>query len=283
MLDSESHQIREVFAYYGRAMYCGQVLEKAIGVMLSSVYAPTSPEQMSKYRYDDLRQEHLNSKKTLGVLLSIFRQRAQPQDISAIEDKLTIALEKRNWLAHSYWWDRALEFNTPDGRESMLSELEETTLLFEKITESLEQITSLFLYSKGIDLEAEMESLLKSGYVPPLPSTRKLNKQERLVQVYKYHSKLGDKVIETPLFELEDHTYWTLCDVGLTYGPTSVDQSSIAALPEIQRLLPCNISPRPKDAANWNYNIELKDGYYIWVTLANQVEGFAFRWGIKHH
>jgi hypothetical protein len=208
MLDPESHQIREVFAYYGRAMYCGQVLEKAIGIMLSSVYAPTSPEQMSKYRYHDLMQENL--KKTLGHLLSTFRERAKPEDISAIEAKLDIALERRNWLAHDYWWDRAVELNTSDGRERMLTELEECTSLFEEVTESLELITSLFLHSKGVDLEVEVETLLSIGYIPAMPSARKLNKRERLIQVHKYCRQVGDTTVETPLFELEDHTCWTL-------------------------------------------------------------------------
>jgi hypothetical protein len=281
MLDPVSHQIRDVFAYYGCAMYCAQVLEKTIGIMLSGVYAPVSPEQMSKYRHTDLMQEHL--KMTLGRLLAALQEQATPEDIGSIEDKLDIALKKRNWLAHDYWWDRAVEFSTFDGRERMLVELEECTQLFEGVSRALKQIASLFLHSKGVDLQTEMAVLLSTGYTPTMPFARKLNKREKLISVYKYHRQVGDSIVETPLFELEDHTFWTLCEVGLTHGPTEVEPSSVTTIPEIQRLLPVDINPRPKGAASWSYTIELKDGYYIWVSPANQAWKFAFKWGIKRN
>ena len=33
------------------------------------------------------------------------------------------ALNKRNWLAHDYFWERAVQFMTTEGRADMIEEL----------------------------------------------------------------------------------------------------------------------------------------------------------------
>ena len=39
-LDSESYQIREVYALFGLAMYFAQCLERTIGISMVTVYGP---------------------------------------------------------------------------------------------------------------------------------------------------------------------------------------------------------------------------------------------------
>ena len=100
--DSESQQIREVFATYGLAMYQAQCLEKQLVVVLSGPYSPT-PDKLTRGRIDDLMDTNLEQ--TFGALAKEVKSRTTlPTDT---DEKLDRAVEDRNWLAHHYWWDRA--------------------------------------------------------------------------------------------------------------------------------------------------------------------------------
>lgn len=47
--------------------------------------------------------------------------------------RLEIALEKRNWLAHRYFWDRYVEFSSASGRDSMIHELRNAADFFSSL------------------------------------------------------------------------------------------------------------------------------------------------------
>jgi hypothetical protein len=55
-----------------------------------------------------------------------------------LEGLLARALEKRNWLAHHYFRERADEFVTHAGRSRMLEELEVVRHLFERADHALD-------------------------------------------------------------------------------------------------------------------------------------------------
>lgn len=67
--------------------------------------------------------------KTLGRMINALRARIAVSD--TFEQVLSEALQKRNWLAHTYFRARADEFMTWEGRQAMLVELEAAHALFE--------------------------------------------------------------------------------------------------------------------------------------------------------
>ncbi len=275
-LDPESHQIREVFANYGLALYLAQCVEKQIAILLAGAYAPT-PGKMTKFRFDDLLDSGME--KMFGKLVGELENKVTIAQ--EIKDKLDLAVKNRNWLAHYYWWDRVSEFNSDKGRESMLKELREINILFEELEDYLADLLKRWAKETGMTLEdfaSEVESLL-SGPTPPREKQRRLQKSETLIRVYKYKPDSDDNV-EAPIFELSDNTFWTLCDCGLLYHPGKIDNNYLTPDERFSNKLPATITPRPKDADKWNYTISLSTGYYIKVSPYEGHGKFAYKWGL---
>ena len=125
-LDPESEQVREVYARYGLAMYWAQCLEQSIFQHLlffahfpKAVAAYTSSENWAA-DYDKFEAQELG--KTMGKLIQRLRDVGQPTE--GVETALAAALKGRNWLAHGYFADRAIEFTLPDGRGRMIEEID---------------------------------------------------------------------------------------------------------------------------------------------------------------
>lgn len=125
-IDPESEQIREVYARFGLAMYQAQCLERQLAIILATKYGP-GPTRITRKDFDALLERMF--KRTLGQLVN---------DIGGIievnedeKEQLRYALNKRNWLAHHYFWDRAAEFQSRDGRASMITELQEAAEYFD--------------------------------------------------------------------------------------------------------------------------------------------------------
>ena len=131
-IDHKSEHIREVFAYYGLAMYRAQCLERQLAMMLASQYG-TDPVSISIARFDTIMEELFSE--TLGQLVSkIVSIGALGEDDT---ERLKTALEQRNRLAHRYFWERATEFLSVSGREVMISELQDAVELFVTLDQSL--------------------------------------------------------------------------------------------------------------------------------------------------
>jgi hypothetical protein len=65
---------------------------------------------------------------TFGRLLKELRQMGQSTHF--LQRDLDQARDMRNWLAHRYFRDRAVQFMSPAGRVVMLQELDDATKLF---------------------------------------------------------------------------------------------------------------------------------------------------------
>ena len=125
-LDPESEQVREVYAHYGLAMYWAQCLEQSIFQHLlffdhfpKAVASYTSPENWAA-DYDKYESQELG--KTMGRLIQHLREVGSSTE--AIETVLSTALKSRNWLAHGYFADRAIDFTLPEGRSRMIAEID---------------------------------------------------------------------------------------------------------------------------------------------------------------
>lgn len=73
------------------------------------------------------------------------------------------ALEKRNWLAHHYFRERADEFVTDAGRLRMIEELEVMRQLFEDADDALDLFVKPVRERHGITDEWIERELLETG------------------------------------------------------------------------------------------------------------------------
>lgn len=160
-LDEESAQIREVYSRYGLAMYLVQCLERQLAIVLATEYGP-GPHKITRVQYDDLLSSLFEQ--TMGGLLTRLRRSASfPVDFDA---QLREALKTRNWLAHHYFWDRAGQFMTQDGRERMIRELEQLRATLDSLDGYFTKVTDVWAQRHGLTremIEQHMKRMVDKG------------------------------------------------------------------------------------------------------------------------
>lgn len=151
-LDPESAQVRDVYAHYGLAMYWAQCLEQSIFQHLlffdyfpKAIASYTTPqdwaEEFDRYEARELSQ-------TMGRLIRRLREAGQPT--APVEQLLNEALKRRNWLAHGYFSDRAIQFTVTDGRQTMIAELEAAQESFRESVRQLDIVTLPLMRKYGL-------------------------------------------------------------------------------------------------------------------------------------
>ena len=143
-LDPQSYQTREVYAHYGLAMFLAQCVEQAIFQNLIFFdYFPNATKSISDAEtwtreFDAFEGRELG--RTMGMLIKRLKEAGQITSI--IEECLSEVLAKRNFLAHHYFAQRAVEFTLDDGRSSMIEELVVIQGLFREAEERIMEVTS---------------------------------------------------------------------------------------------------------------------------------------------
>jgi hypothetical protein len=138
--DPLSEQVKDIYANFGLAIYQAQCLEH--GLVNALVFLDLIPNQRrlakSATEWAELVDSFMDSKFefTLGRMIRALK------DVTAVDpnlqEHLSVALSKRNWLAHDYFRERAEAFLTESGREAMLAELEASQAIFCQADEALE-------------------------------------------------------------------------------------------------------------------------------------------------
>ncbi len=146
--DPESEQIKEVYAWYGLAMFHAQCLEKQLAMVLASKYGP-GPTGITRGQFEDLLDSRFS--RTLGRLVKETRKLADLSEGEA--GQMQAALKKRNWLAHHYFWDRAVDFMSEAGRVSMIEELQEAAHAFHVLDELFTEKTDEWAEAHGVSQE----------------------------------------------------------------------------------------------------------------------------------
>lgn len=138
-MDEDLHH-KEVYAYFGLAMYQAQVLEH--GIVNALVYCDLIPNKAkivkSKEEWATLFDTFMDShfEKTLGRMIKALKI-TFPIAVE-LESKLTESLRLRNLLAHHYFKDRIHLFLSHEGREQMIGELSRAHEQFESTDSELE-------------------------------------------------------------------------------------------------------------------------------------------------
>ncbi len=151
-LPVEAQQNREVFARFGLAMYRAQCLERGLGLMLS-VYKQefflVPPEKR-----DSIFDEEFG--KTLGKMVNDIGKKVSLSP--TLETRLRQAVKLRNSLAHDYFWEHAVDILNSEGREKMITELQEHEEFFGELDKEFSNICDEFLHSNGVSKE-KIESI----------------------------------------------------------------------------------------------------------------------------
>lgn len=158
-INLESAQIREVSARFGLAMYQVQCFERQLAIILATKYGP-GPTKITRKEFDAI-QERL-FRRTLGQLV---KEIGKLVDVNEDEkEQLKVALKKRNWLVHHYFWDRAVEFQSESGRASMVSELQEAAEYYQALDEIFTNRTKEWGETVGVtqqSMDEHMKRLLQ--------------------------------------------------------------------------------------------------------------------------
>jgi len=158
-----SEHCKDVYAHAGLALYRAQCVEQSIVQLLIffdffhrnvSTYTSQSDWEANLDTYDEAL-----SKKTMGQLIKNLM--ALGAIDKSIEASLGDALSKRNYLAHRFFVDHALNFVSANGRDHMISELEAITEYFNNVEAVLNPITEKLCEKYGLTPEKLYEIALE--------------------------------------------------------------------------------------------------------------------------
>lgn len=150
--DEDPDQEREVYARFGLAVYFAQVLEHGIVNALAILHLIPTQRHLTGSREewtsmaDVFFGRHFGT--TMGRMMKGLRGVVEvPADLDGL---LSRALTLRNWLAHDFFRERAVEFLTPAGRAQMLREIDEARSVFQDADKCLEQVVTPARIKAGI-------------------------------------------------------------------------------------------------------------------------------------
>jgi hypothetical protein len=271
--------VREMYARFGLAYYHSEVLHRGLCIILAMSDLPRR-DMITRPRVE----EHFANafSLTLGQVITELAGRI-PEEYST---RLEEVREKRNFLAHHFWFDRAHLMFRADNIQQLIEELDGYTVIFSRLDEE----TTAWFHKRqnelGITddmLQDSIARFLSGEVMEPLPRKdvvkerkKKLNQKQRLVRVWEFDSPDEGKPL---VFEMQDGTLWQLCDAGLGWTRFENTEPHWVEHQAVKPYLPADITPRPKDAKPWEYEFSLKAGAVLWVRPGKCPK--TFKWGIR--
>lgn len=271
--------VREMYARFGLAYYHSEVLHRGLCIILAMFDLPRR-DLITRPRVEE-HLAHTFSLTLGGVIIELDGK--LPAKYST---KLAEVREKRNFLAHHFWFDRAHLMFRADHIQGLIDELDGYTEIFNRLDEE----TSAWFHARQTELGLTddilqdcLARILSGEGEEPLPGKdvvkeleRKLKRKQRLVRVWEFELPEGGKPL---VFEMQDGTLWQLCDAGLGWTRFQNTEPHWVEHPAIQPHLPADITPRPKGVKPWEYEFKLNGGAVLWVKPGRYPQ--TFRWGIR--
>ncbi|MEJ0058169.1 MAG: hypothetical protein WDM79_00560 [Terricaulis sp.] len=148
---SEGEHVKETFAYFGRAYYQAGVFDAGLALailfieFLPSVKADYLKGKDKGHAFDRPAYEAASDKfladqhaQTLGNLRKRLFASSLLDD--ALKTEIDEAKKKRDFIAHHYSRERAVEFATHAGRDQMIAELDEIGNYLESVARRVDDI-----------------------------------------------------------------------------------------------------------------------------------------------
>ena len=210
-MKTESELIKDMYAGFGVAYFESEVLHRN----LCNIYALGSFDSPACFTHPRFEEKlGFAYSLTLGQLVNQINTHFPVE----LQEKLSLAVSKRNYLAHHYLFDKNYLMFSESGLEQLVDELYEYVKFFDELDNEITNNCEPLFLQFGITAEIITEiteSLQKGEQDEPLLSQRNLKKIECLVRVWDVEVNNGEF---TQVFETDDGIHWQLCDVGLGWS-----------------------------------------------------------------
>jgi hypothetical protein len=274
MSEPNEDLVREVYARFGLAYYHSECLHRELGNTFTFLTF-LEPSHLTTHRAEE-KMAYAYSL-TLGKLVDELKE-LLPEDLYK---RLDFAVEKRNFLAHHFWYERIYKMHSEDGALDLIDELEGLANLFNELDEEVQNCFSGRWKEFGITpdlIKNTLAQMIASGEpVPALPHSRRFQKVEEVMKAW--NVPISKDGFTTLVFQTVDGCLWQLCDVGLGWTRFNQVDSDWMVNEQLQKLLPVKINPRPKNSQPWNYEFDFGNGRFMWVKKNDS--DLSFKWGVR--
>lgn len=158
----EGEHVTEAFAYFGRAYYEAGVLDSALALAIlfidflpsvKSDYVKNDRRNFDRPAYEAAYNKFLADQhaQTLGNLRKRLFASSLIED--ALKAEIDEVKEKRGFIAHHYFRERAVEFVTRSGRDQMIAELDEIGSYIDAVAHKVDAVIEKAQVDLGIKPE----------------------------------------------------------------------------------------------------------------------------------
>ncbi|TKS58401.1 MAG: hypothetical protein EWM72_03067 [Nitrospira sp.] len=273
--------IHDLYATFGLAYYQSECLHRGLCIALTYLGLPPS-DFLTGPRAEELLAQSFSL--TLGEVAEKLDSILPAEWNTEIRE----AVERRNFLAHHFWFDRAHLMHNRDNVRRLIAELNAYADKFDKLDAQISEWPKLKEKQKQLGitdetLEDNLMKILAGEDEEPLPDKqtvreleRKLRKQQRLIRVWEPALEGGRRSL---IFELADGTLWQLSDIGLGRTRFAEVGPGWKEHQKIKPYLPADIVPRPRSTTPWDYEFTLANGVAFWVKPGRRKR--TFTWGLR--
>lgn len=136
----------QVYTRFGIAAHTASKVEDKLVIILSAVYYKEKTPLAGEDYYRLFTQ---HSRKTLGQLVKLFRERAALPDY--FDETVTEALDRRNYLIHRFFHQKSDRLTSPEGSDALVGELVSINDSLDAADQYLGDLLDSWLRSRGID------------------------------------------------------------------------------------------------------------------------------------
>ena len=160
MIDEPSvDEAKDLYAHFGLAFYCSSVLEHGIAnaiLILELLEGRGGAKTLEMW--EALVDKHFEEsfEKTLGKLKNhLARHQQRSPTLARVMADLERCVDERNFLAHGFWREHAVQWFTRKGRASMVQRLEKARELFSETDKNLEAAIQPFANHYGLTVDVQ--------------------------------------------------------------------------------------------------------------------------------
>ena len=148
--------VADIYAVYGEALFWAQFMEVGLRIFydLEKALQAAPPGRLPKL---DLDREPLSEINTvsLGGYVRKFRREVEQEGSLDEAMRQTIrqferTADERNWLIHTYWWERGPQLASAGGRARAQTELRRLTERFQRNSKIIRQLVLACLAHYGL-------------------------------------------------------------------------------------------------------------------------------------
>jgi hypothetical protein len=162
--------ITDIFAAYGEALYLAQSMEVGMRIFywLDKALPNSPPGKSPRINFDTEPLPDINVN-SLGGFIRQFRRELMEEggidpETRSIMRKLEQSADDRNWLVHTFWWERSGGLAKPDERAGLLAELQGLVDQFRYNDQLIRRLVLLSLDNVGLRYD-QFPSPRFQGYI----------------------------------------------------------------------------------------------------------------------